>query len=404
MALADSGRAIGAVTKLLREHLIRRGFAVSVGKPEVAATTDTAAKVNLFLYEATFDPSLRNISLHGDQPAPLWLSLKYLLTAFDDGESSDSPAAHELLGRGLSALQDLNFLALDAGVATDVRLALENSPEPLKITFEQTPADLISKLMQGTDEKYRFSVAFEVRPVMIAPGEPPRFSLLLGVDYTQTPPAIIGFEGVQRAVLASLGPRLSLVDPPSFEPGDVINLLGDDLHLGGLECWLASVPLSVIAQHANRMTVRVERQFSAPATEGPIAAGGVLSAGEHPLQVRQLLPGGRYRSSNLLIGRLRPVVSGGSVSGAGALTIVGNLLGTPDDDVLVAVQQDGRVLRLLEAPPPTGAPPAMTLVPAPDQKSLTVSGFAAAMGAGEYQLVVRVNGQQARVSPAVVVS
>ncbi len=97
MALADSGRAIGAVTKLLREHLIRRGFAVSVGKPEVAATTDTAAKVNLFLYEATFDPSLRNISLHGDQPAPLWLSLKYLLTAFDDGESSDSPAAHELL-------------------------------------------------------------------------------------------------------------------------------------------------------------------------------------------------------------------------------------------------------------------------------------------------------------------
>ncbi|MDH5344662.1 MAG: hypothetical protein OEW59_02780 [Gammaproteobacteria bacterium] len=44
MALADSGMAIGIVTRLLRDHLIRRGFEVSVGKPETAADTDTAAK------------------------------------------------------------------------------------------------------------------------------------------------------------------------------------------------------------------------------------------------------------------------------------------------------------------------------------------------------------------------
>ena len=41
MALAHSGRAIGAVTRLLRDHLMRRGFEVSVGKPEEAATTNT---------------------------------------------------------------------------------------------------------------------------------------------------------------------------------------------------------------------------------------------------------------------------------------------------------------------------------------------------------------------------
>src|SRR5690348_11062902 len=110
MALADSGRAIGAVTKLLHEHLIRRGFAVSVGKPEAAAASDSAAKLNLFLYETVFDASLRNVPLYEDQPAPLWLTLKYLLTAFDDRELSDSEAAHELLGRGLSALHELNFL------------------------------------------------------------------------------------------------------------------------------------------------------------------------------------------------------------------------------------------------------------------------------------------------------
>ena len=41
MALADSGTAIGAVTRLLQDHLIRRGFEVSIGKPEDAADTDT---------------------------------------------------------------------------------------------------------------------------------------------------------------------------------------------------------------------------------------------------------------------------------------------------------------------------------------------------------------------------
>jgi len=37
MSLADSGTAIGAVTRLLQDHLIRRQFEVSIGKPEDAA-------------------------------------------------------------------------------------------------------------------------------------------------------------------------------------------------------------------------------------------------------------------------------------------------------------------------------------------------------------------------------
>src|SRR5882672_3856136 len=128
MALADSGRAIGAVTRLLQDHLIRRGFEVSVGKPEAAATSNTNAKLNLFLYETGFDPGLKNVRLHPSEPEPLWLVLKYLLTAFDGDESSDSAIAHELIGRGIAALHELNFLALDALVAADVRLALENNP------------------------------------------------------------------------------------------------------------------------------------------------------------------------------------------------------------------------------------------------------------------------------------
>src|SRR5262249_41609333 len=180
MSLADSGMAIGAVTRLLQDHLLRRSFVVSIGKPEDAADTDTAApKLNLFLYETTFDAQLRNVQLRDGEPPPLWLVLKYLLTAFDGDKGSDTPGAHDLLGRGMAALHELNFLRLDPSVDSNVRLALENNPEPLKLTFDETNHDLLAKIMQGTDERYRLSVAFQLRPVMIVPASLPRSSLLV---------------------------------------------------------------------------------------------------------------------------------------------------------------------------------------------------------------------------------
>ena len=169
MALADSGRAIGAVTRLLRDHLLRLGFEVSVGKPEAAADTNTAAKLNLFLYTVGFDAALRNHTLRDGEVPPLWLVLKYLVTAFDDREESDSAAAHELLGRGLAALHGLGYLRLHPLVELDVRLALENNPEPLKLSFDDAGVELVSSLMQGAEERVRLSAAFQVRPVMIVP-------------------------------------------------------------------------------------------------------------------------------------------------------------------------------------------------------------------------------------------
>ena len=92
MALADSGMAIGAVTRLLQDHLIRRGFEVSIGKPEDAAETNTAAKLNLFLYETAFDAQLRNLSLRDGEP-PVVAGAQVPVTAFDAGESIDTAAA-----------------------------------------------------------------------------------------------------------------------------------------------------------------------------------------------------------------------------------------------------------------------------------------------------------------------
>src|SRR5262245_25788810 len=114
MALAETGRAIGAVTQLLHDRLLANwlgiGLAdVSVGRSAPPHTNGTRPRLNLFLYEIHFDEHLKNVALDEGQPAPLWLVLRYLLTAFDENGESDSAEAHELLGQGIRVLHDLNF-------------------------------------------------------------------------------------------------------------------------------------------------------------------------------------------------------------------------------------------------------------------------------------------------------
>jgi hypothetical protein len=390
MAQVDSHRAIGAVTRLLRDHLNRRGFDVSVGKPEDAADANGAAKLNLFLYELTVDGPMRNVSLEPGRPPPVWLVLHYLLTAFDDTELSDSAAAHELLGRGMMALDALNYLRLDAAVALDVRRALELNPEPLKITFEDGSSDLLSKLMQGSDETYRLSAAVQVRPVLLLPAEREPSHLLVGIDYSRSPPVAIREEGLRVEAIPSLGPVLDRVEPEAAEPGERVTLYGTDLHLSGLEAVLGRQVLRVTAQFPDRMTVEVEGTPTDGGATGPIAAGRSISAGEHPLVVRRTIGSGKVRGSNMVGLGLRPVVTGAALNGAN-LVLTGRLLGGTDDDVVLTLLRDGAPLRSFEA-----------VVPGANQQSLTVTGVTA-VGAGTYLAMLRVNGQQARVAPLVTV-
>lgn len=390
MAQADSQRAIGAVTKLLRDHLSRRGFNVSVGRPEDAAGNDSSAKLNLFLYELNFDAAMRNISLEAGHPPPVWLVLRYLLTAFDDSELSDSADAHELLGRGLMALNDLNYLRLDAAVALDVRQALELNPEPLKITFDDGASDLLSKLMQGAEDSYRLSAALQVRPILLLPAEREPSSLLVGIDYSQSPPAEIGDAGIIIDTIPSLGPVLDRVDPATVEPGRTITLYGVDLHLSGLEAVLGGQVLRVVAQFPDRLMIEVEGTPTDGGITGPIAAGLSISAGEHPLSVRRMIGSGKMRSSNLIGLGLRPVVTGAALNGAD-LDLTGRLLGGADDDIVMTLLRDGVPVRSFE-----------TATPGAGQQSLTVPGVTA-VGPGTYLALLRVNGQQARIAPLVVV-
>ena len=407
MPLVDTSRAIGAVARLLKDHL--QAFTtvtqVTVGKPEPTTAIAATSRLNLFLYEAHFDPSLRNKSLDDGQPAPLWLMLRFLLTAFDRAGESDSIEAHEFLGEGLRALNELSYLPLPSMLSDPLGLAaLQENPEILKITFDNATTELLSKVMQGSEEKYRFSMAFEVRPVMIAASTPPDSSLLVGIDYTAN--TIIGQQGVHVPVFPMDGPEITGIEPLRFEPNGVFTLTGSALSRPGLSVRIGVAEAPVIAQAEEWLRCRAN---------GAIQTGTVISAGSQPISVAQTLPNGKRRHSNLVVGRVLPVLTtvtppaGGFTRTIpanplspvfGAIDLQGFLLGTEEDDVYVALTRNGETVRLFDTfvRPVPPVPPNPVILQ--QQMQLQIPG-AAPMPQGRYRVIVRVNGSQAKHSPEI---
>lgn len=397
MALADTGKAIGAVSQLLRDRLLARLAGtvsnVRIGKPEMSGEGITNPRLNLFLYEIQIDPHLRNRSLDPGQSTPLWLVLKYLLTAFDEGGDSDSIESHEYLGEGMRVLQELSFLPL-ISLPPDVFQALNSNPEALKITFDPTSSELISKLMQGAEDKYRCSIGFEVHPVMIATAELSSYSLLVGVDYVKN--TIIGAKGIQIPVLPSMGPKIDAIAPLKIAPPlpavfpdtpqpSILTIRGNNLALSNLTVRLGPVELPIVAKSPDTLKCELN---------GNISDGTVISAGSHPVCVVESLPNGKARSSNLLVASLLPVITGATFSGGNLLNLEGFLLGKASDDVFVALYQNGKTVRVFDKFVEIGpGPPAQTQL----QVEITDPS------PGSYRVILRVNGQQAQNSPEVVI-
>lgn len=405
MPLADSANAICTVTEAIVDRLRARTLLdVTVGRPEPGDSFVKAERLNVFLYEILFDGNLKNVPLDEGQRPPLWLVLKYLLTAFDeDGKTSDSPVAYEHLGEGIRALQEISLLPL-TGLSTTQLNSLSDNPEDLAITFDEASTDLLSKVMQGSDEKYRVSIAFQVRPVMIAPAEVPSYSLLVGVDYTASPvPDTKDPEKrIHVPVLPSMGPTITSIEPASFELGGTVTIFGTDLHLANLSVTLGALDLPVTMQQPDRL------QF---VVRDDIANGATISAGSFPISVSQLLATGRRRSSNLLVGSLLPTLSTTAIDGLvqtvtaappaigwkfATINLTGTLLGkTTDDDFYLALFKDGATVKLFDAL--TDTSPAAQ----PQTKRQLQMTQPDAVPPGNYKVLYRVNGQQARRSFAI---
>lgn len=371
MPLSATPEAIGAVSEALRSQIqLRSSVLTTVKRPEIAAVDDVVPKLNLFLYQIDFDPHLKNHSLDDGHPPPLWLILRYLITAYDAGNDSDTVAAHRLLGRGLACLQEINFLSPTVP-------ALADNPEPLKLSFDSSDVELLSKVMQGSEEKYRISAAFQVRPVLIAPDVPPSYAPLV---LTVGPPSA---EGV--VVLPSMGPILKDITPSRFEGGATLEFSGDGIN-GSIESvFIGTMELPVIAAREGAIQVVVPNVSS-------------ISAGYQPACVARRLPSGRQQTSNPLFVSLLPTVTTAThgvltANGTklfGSLTFTGKRLGGVADSIFAAFYRDGAVVLNLE------------VIGTALQNSLVVNvSNANALPPGTYYLILRVNGAQATATPAV---
>ncbi|GLR87950.1 DUF4255 domain-containing protein [Bradyrhizobium iriomotense] len=373
MPLVDSQGAIGAVSGLLQEQISARlsSMAVSVGRPEEAAKSN-GPRLNLFLYRIGFDASLRNLPLDPGQQPPIWLVLYYLLTAFDGQKESDSTDAHTLFGRGILALQELNFLR-----PTTKELA--QNPESLKITFDEADVELLSKLMQGSDEKYRVSAAFQIRPVMIMGDQPSSYAPLVktvGPPLPNPPP----YDQTGVWVLPNLGPRLETIVPARTTLPVTLTLDGNDL---GEVDQVQVGPLTLAASPAPGGDVTAT-----------ISAAATLSAGAYPVIVSRPFASHTI-SSNVLLLHVLPELATATPSGLtavsasdprlfGHLSLTGTRLGGPGDSIFIAFFGDGDSATMFEAPG-TATQDALDIdVP-----------IAKALDPGTYRIILRVNGEQA---------
>lgn len=404
MPADDTRGAIEAATTLLQTRLaVRTGLTVSVGHPEDAAG---GTELNVFLYEALLDGHLRGVTLDEGRPPPLWLALRFLLTAFDDGGRSDTATAHGNLGAGLRALQELAHLPLTGATGDDLA-ALAPNPEPLKVTFLEASLDLISRVLQGSDERYRFSMAFELRPVMIATAEAPSYSLLVGVDYTAAPPTEIGEDAIDIMVEPTLGPRILAIEPATVAPGDVLRIRGEGLAGDDVALRFGPLEWPVAADGATRVETTLDPT---------VVTGAAISAGSHGVALVRTLPSGRKRSTNLMVVGLRPTLDDATPVGVARVTpadpdspvtatirLDGELLGTDEDDIVVALYRDGDTVEFFDeiedrepvASDPEGNPDLLQTI-----KQFEITNEKA-VPAGTYRIIVRVNGQQARQSPEV---
>lgn len=372
-----SSEAIGATSELLRARLSAalNNITVHVARPESSA--GGARALNLFLYQVALDSDLRNEPLDRGQMPPLWLTLHYLLTAFDDAGESDSATAHRLLGQGMAALQGLNFIKPPAGNA-----ALARNPSLLKVSFSEANVDLLSKLMQGSDEKYRVSAAVQVRPVMIALDAPPAYA---PVVRTIGPPADPGI-----SVVPSLGARLASVEPARFVAGQTVTVTGSDF-AGYDQVQLGSDTFSFVPGAEG------EGSFVVP------VASTIAANGYGLCLLRSLFGGTHTISSDALLAELLPTVTAASVVGAltqlppagptaprhGSFRITGSQLGGATASTFASLFRDG-VAHGLFPPAATSTSTQLDFTVPPDS----------ALSPGSYTVLLRVNGQQAIAAPA----
>ena len=242
---------------------------------------------------------------------------------------------------------------------------------------------------------------------MIAPAEPPRFPLLVGSTTRQSPPTVIGEDGV-----GSGGAPVSRVPASTaVEPSSSIRATRHDRGVrsftwrGSRRCW-AVCRSAVVAQRPDRLTVRVEG-VRADRPRGSRSLGVRSRRGSTRWRCDSRCRAAGTATATSGSARLRPVVTARNARRrrhadgrrACSWASVGRRRAWSRCSATV------RSSRLFEAGAPPPPPAALTVVPARGPADAHRPGLDHGRDRprATYLVVVRVNGQQAPRSPTVTV-
>ena len=189
----SSPLAIAAVTAVLRsfvhDAMIDHGLSTLLGEvtvssdpPDSLDLKSTAARINLFLFQATENQGWRNFALparspNGDRTSnpPLALDLSYLVTAYGVGDYYPEV----LLGYAMFVLHEMPVFTRDAirdalGASSSDPLfkalttsSLADQIEQIKIVPQTMSVDELSKIWTALQSQYRPTAVYKVSVVLI---------------------------------------------------------------------------------------------------------------------------------------------------------------------------------------------------------------------------------------------
>ncbi len=367
--------AIGGVSAtlqaLLRDRMelpppmIRSDLLVTISTPQPEDDQNPAEppQVNLFLYRATENGSLKNQMIPGQgHPSeyghpPLSLVLHYLLTAYgatDENGLVNETRAHFLLGSAMRVLHDYpvitdSLMTVNGPPTQLLHASLRGEFEQVKITLDPISLEDLSKVWTALTRPYRLSAAYSVSVVQI---ESRRLKTLAGpvltrrihmsiskrpqiADAYRTPAIGEAIGDIRAHVLQQL-----TIEGQNFRAAQTY------VRLGSLEP-IGVTPLSDCEIRINVPddTYPIDADHPLPR---PIPVADRLRAGPQTIEVQTLQPtevveGGldrgvvvtddRRQSSNQSVFLLAPEISGSNPAsvpapglGAAVLTITGRRL------------------------------------------------------------------------------
>ena len=361
-------RAIAGVSVTLRALLRDRmelpaGMAaappISIGTPLVPPpqTPETlepeAARINLFLFQVTESPYLKNLDLpkHGSRLAygkpPLSLELHFLLTAYGsqvNGETAvDETIAQLLLGSAMRVLHDHSTITEQLQTVREpygqpiLHESLQKADEQVKLCLHPITLEDLTKIWTALTLPYRMSVAYSVSVVQIESRASRHYPHLVG-EAPEAGPGIVAVP-LDRPAIESLrvirmGETIERTTPYA-RVGDTLVIIGRNFGRA-TEVDINGLRIAVTPQSAVRIDVTIPDVTIDGTT---IAVEQRLQPGAQPVEVLNRIghvANFRIRSNRANF-MLVPLISAINTTPPRTVTIVGQRLHQLDSNMQTLV-------------------------------------------------------------------